>query len=78
MNNLELYSIAKLDTRKPFSPKRVQHILDGKEKTNFPLELLPFVQFMATPCCVIIPSCQLFHAECANLIFSKVIFLTLS
>lgn len=47
MNNLKLYNNAMLNTRKPFTPKRVQHILEGKEKTNFPLELLPFVQFMA-------------------------------
>ena len=47
MNSLRLYGNAKLNTKKPFTPKRVQHILEGKEKTNFPIELLPIVQFMA-------------------------------
>lgn len=50
MMDFELFNGSSLNTRKLFTPKRMQRILTGKEKTNFPSELLPFVQFMANDC----------------------------
>ena len=47
MQDFGLIEIVQLDTSKLFTPERINKIVKEEEKTDFPTELLPLVQFMA-------------------------------